>query len=296
MADGENLDDMLEGAMRENETKLFNESLKEPEAAPEKVTEDKPEQARDEQGKFAKAEEKPQADEQPKAEAKVDTKADTDAMVPSSRLREVTDKSRKVEEENTNLRNLLTQLNARLATLDQPKPQQQQQQPENKLDPIIDPDGFVKALKDDFDKERRADRLNFSMALAQTKHGEVFDKAYEAILAEKNAGNMQLVHQLTSGPNPGEAIVQWHRNQMVLKEVGSDPAAYRQKMRDELLKDPEFIKAALEAARNSAGQPQGQNPVVKLPPSLSRVAGSQANDQFDGDGSDEAIFRSAMSR
>jgi hypothetical protein len=77
--------------------------------------------------------------------------------------------------------------------------------------------------------------------------------------------------------------------------MGLDDAAI-QKMRDELLKDPEFLKAAIETVRNGNGQQQGQqgqrpNNVTRLPPSLSRTAGSSANaDPIDTDDSDRAIF------
>lgn len=296
MADGEtdDLDAMLHDAVRETETEILTDAFR-PEPAKEpdepETPEETKEKPRDEQGKFKASE-----DEKPEqAEAKPEKSED--AMVPSSRLREVTDKSRKIEEENNSLRNLLTQVQTRLNALEQ-KPAPKEQQQENKLDPIVDPDGFVKSLNEQFEQKLRAERLNNNLAIAHVKHGETFEKAYEALLGERNSGNMPLVNQLTATANPGEAIVQWYRNQQTLKEVGNDPQAYRQKLRDELLKDPDFVKAAVEAARASAGQPNtGQRSVVQMPPSLSRVAGSSKNaDPIDTDDSDKAVFDYAFSR
>jgi hypothetical protein len=75
-------------------------------------------------------------------------------------------------------------------------------------------------------------------------------------------------------------------------------------VREELLQDPEFLKQAMETARGQATggqrQPtQGQRPntITRLPPSLSRTAGSSANvDPIDTDDSDDAIFAFATQR
>jgi hypothetical protein len=41
--------------------------------------------------------------------------------------------------------------------------------------------------------------------------------------------------QIMSSPHPYGALVDWHRKQQVLSEIGSDPAAYKEKLKAEVL-------------------------------------------------------------
>jgi hypothetical protein len=251
------------------------------------------EQPRDETGKFAAKEAKP---DNPivEGEPKPDTvKAETgkeaddkDGQVPSWRLREVADARRSAETERDTLRSQLAQLNGRLQSLERPKEQPKQ----DDIDPLLDPQGFAKRIETSFETRMQEERLNNNLALAHVRHGDKFEKAYNALLATAQAGNRQIVPQLTSQANPGEAIVRWYSDQETLKEVGSDPAKYKQTLLDEALKNPEFLAKAIEAAKVSAGQPK-TNTITRLPPSLSRTTGSSATDDLgDGEISVEALL------
>jgi hypothetical protein len=91
--------------------------------------------------------------------------------------------------------------------------------------------------------------------------------------------------------DPGETLMEWHREQKTRAEVGNDLNAYKQKHRDELMKDPEFRKAAMEAWRNETPQNNGR-PRVDLPPSLNGT--SRSNSLLrpgDGDVSDAELFQ-----
>jgi hypothetical protein len=52
--------------------------------------------------------------------------------------------------------------------------------------------------------------------------------------------------------DPGETLMEWHREMKTRAEVGSDLKAYKEKLRKEALEDPEFRKAAMEAWRTEA--------------------------------------------
>jgi len=261
------------------------------------------EQPRNERGQFApkvaaKTEETPV--EPPKTEAPpqpAKTTAEEDASIPSWRAREIADERRAAQAEAQQLRAELARMQARMAA------EQPQAKPQEEIDPLLDPIGYRENERRIRAEERAQDRLNFNLALTHYKHGETFEKAYEALVIQGQNGNYQLVQHLARQANPGEAIVNWYQTGELVREVGPDPKAYRQKLSDELLKDPEHIKKALEIARATAnGQsPQqsqpGQRPntVVQLPPSLSRATGSSAqSDLIDADGSDRALFDSAF--
>jgi hypothetical protein len=248
------------------------------------------EKPRDEAGKFVAKEAKtdtPIIEGEPKPEAaKVETE-DKDGQVPSWRLREVADARRSAETERDTLRSQLAQLNGRLQSLEKPKEQPKQED----IDPLLDPQGFAKRIEATFDARLQEERLNNNLALAHVRHGDKFEKAYNALLETARSGNRQIVPQLTGQPNPGEAIVRWYSDQETLREVGGDPANYRNKVLEEALKNPEFLAKAIEAAKTSAGQQPHQNNITRLPPSLSRATGGSATTEpLDDEISVEALL------
>jgi hypothetical protein len=247
--------------------------------------------------------------------------------VPARRLREQTERTRAVEAERDALRAEMAQAQTKhtadiaaltgrfdqlTASLRAPKPAEGEAKPEEKVpDFFEDPAGFLaaqtKPLNDTVSQlrgELAAQRVETSMAIAHNKHGDVFAKAFEAV-GKLNPGNPDdqiTVRRIYASPNPGEALVAWHRRNTALAEVGDDPAKYREKIaaetRDALMKDPEFRKALLadlraEASNGSDGRP---NTITRLPRSLNGAAGGnrrEGGDQDQFDGSDQAIAESA---
>ena len=65
--------------------------------------------------------------------------------------------------------------------------------------------------------------------------------------------------QFVNHPSPFHAAVEFHKRQVVASEIGSDPEAYRQKIRDE-------IKAELEAQYAQNGKAVSQSSKPKAPP------------------------------
>ncbi len=314
-----NADTELSDAVRQTEFDILEQAFSDkpdedegPVAAqepePEKTADDKDEPARDEQGRFAKTAETAKASEpkEQKAETPTDQQQaapegeqkpegkDDGENVPRWRLREIAEERRNALAERDALRAELIRLQTAQAVQ---KPVQQEQQQQD-IDPLLDPAGFANKLRQEFGEQLRVERLNNNLANAHIRHGEAFEKAYEALLQQGQQGNRQLVNHLTSVANPGEAIVAWHKQQELVRETNGDINAFRQKMRDDLLKDPDFLKAAIEAVKAGAGggqqTQQGQRPnnITRLPPSLSRATGTSANsgDPIDTDDSDSAVF------
>lgn len=227
-------------------------------------------QARDEAGRFAsKAENEPEAHEagDPAAKMPVDDNA---PQVPSWRVREINEEKRAA----------LAELETLRAERAQWQRQQEQAKPAAKVeekakpDPLLDPEGYAKAVRDELREEMIAERREESLQRAREANPKDFDEAYTA--AQK-AFDPALAARMKASRDPGKTLLEWHRENKVKAEVGADPNAWFQKKLDEQLKDPAFLAKAVELARGSA-QPQQSNgrPRVELPPSLNGASRSNA--------------------
>jgi hypothetical protein len=306
MADPEQ--ELVEQSVRDTEDELLKsafapaeEAKAEPKEAPPEAPQtpvETPQQgterARDPQtGRFAA---KGPAAPAPAESAEAPAKAD-DEILPSWRAREINEERRQAQVELERMRVEHARMQAHMAQLQRAQaPAQAPQAP----DPVIDPAAYTKYVQDtlrqEFQQQAFNDRLNMNLEMTHMRHGEKFEKAYEAVLTAAQRGDQAIVRHFTSQPNPGEAMVRWYTNNEVLREVGPDPSAYKQKTRDELLKDPEFLAQAVEAHRRLAtGGGQPQNTVVRLPPSLSKATGSsEQGSQTHTDGSEAQLFAYAM--
>jgi hypothetical protein len=236
-----------------------------------------------------------QPEPKPVEEKGEEPKPDVDPLVPSQRLREEREARGRLERERDELR-------ARLAAFEvQPKPQTAQQ----KLDVFDNPSAFVQQevtpLLERMEARMQAQTESMSANFAATYYGA--DKVSEARSALQQglfAGdpNAQAVHQAAlRHPDPYGLITRWHMERQMLSQIGGDLESYNQRTLQEALRNPEFLKQALEAAK---GQAVGQinRPVIqsKIPtlPSLSDI-GAAGGDEGPTEASDEALFRAAVS-
>jgi hypothetical protein len=208
-------------------------------------------------------------------------------VVPLSELLSTRERAQTAERERDELRRALETI--------QRHQQAAQARPAEPPDMFADPQAFTQHLQHTFQEGMRQVALDFDLRLAETKHGETFQKAWEAFLGAVGTGqNPQLYHQVMTARSPGEEIVSWFRRDQVLREVGNDPAAYRQKLADELLNDQGFVAKAIERVRAQAngGQPQGQSSqnVTRLPSLSRQTAAAPARTADDGDDSDDAVW------
>lgn len=153
-----------------------------------------------------------------------------------------------------------------------------------------DPKGFAEHITKGFqselnkrDQQLAAQRVETSMAIAHAFHKDTFEEAWGAInkLDPRNPDAQQTVQRIYASPNPGEALVNWHKRSKTLAEVGDDPAAFRERIaketRENLMKDPEFRKQIVAELRGEAARPGADgNPrtTTRLPPALNRASGS----------------------
>lgn len=301
--------------------------------------EDEPEETDEEEGEGEGEDGKPankkaaaEGEEELEPEAKADDKQDDQrGRVPPGRLREQTEARRAAEaerdtlkaqlaERDTAYRQALAETNARVEGLmaalrgQQPKPAEQAR-PEAPPDLFENPQAYAEYVERKaearvaaFQQQMRDQHINASMEGAKARHGEAFDQAFSALtnLDARNPDNKAFVQRLISAPNPGEAVVAWHKRNTVLRQIGNDPDAYQRRIaedarkaeREALMNDENFKRSLIEGMRTDAstgnnGQPRNH---VRLPPSLARTSGSNTrapNDLEIYDGSERATFDSA---
>jgi hypothetical protein len=245
--------------------------------------------------------------------------------VPAGRLREEAEAKRKAEAERDALKaqldaakaNEKTSFDALRAEFDRKLAEQiaalkpapvveKPKAPDLFEDPLAFAEHINKGVQERFDAFQRQQRdreINASIDSARTRHGETFANAWKALESlPKSPETAQLVQRLEAQPNPGEAIVSWHKRNVAAREVGDDLEGYKARIAEEtrkqLASDPEFRKELLASLRGDAEIGDNGRPrtAVRLPPALARAAGGNGrglNDDSVLDGSDQAIAESA---
>jgi hypothetical protein len=235
------------------------------------------ERQRDGQGRFAPKEgdapegDAPQQGEEPQA-APDKRRPST---VPQQAIAAARDKSRTLADENAELKRRLEEVERRL-TAPQPPVQRVPQQaaeppkpPEFWVNPDEATDFRVRRAVDPVMQQMQEMRLGFSKQLATTVHGEgAVTEAIQALgtLRQQNPGEFaRLEAQAASSADPVGDVVRWHKRQRTLQEVGEDPAAYRERIRQEVLAEMQTQQG--ETAPQPASQSQPRLPSSFAAPS-----------------------------
>lgn len=258
-----------------SDQEIFNEATTEtkPEEAPkeERNTEEvKEDRLRDEQGRFTKQEE-----ETPVVEVKAEPELDKqDHRIPLTELLNEREKRQAAERKAEMIEQQTSQ---RIAQL-QRQFQEATKKPEEPIDIFAQPEAYQQSVEQRMSQKLREMEGNFSLRIAVFKHGDLFKEAWSEMVSRSNSGDDSLRQQVLSSADPGETLVTLYKREKVAKEVGDDPAVYRNKVREEALNDPEFLAKALEKARGVAGTQPTQ---IKLPPSLNKATASASTDTDD---------------
>lgn len=262
--------------------------------APEPVdtpVEDKQDgQPRDEHGRFARAEEPEPTVETPPSPAAIQQEAKPEeAHVPSWRLRDVREelegriKARDAE--------LEAERRARQQYENQLRQFQAQQQQTPPPDMYADPDKWQQHLRQQQKAEVDNVRYQLSEDFARDKYGD--EKVNAALSWVQSNMDPAVQARIQNARSPFRELVRLYDERQTLQQIGGDLNAYRSKVRDEALNDPEFMKMVAEKLR---GQPQA-NSVVDLPPSLNRASGGATRATSDaGDMSDANLYAYATAK
>jgi hypothetical protein len=190
--------------------------------------------------------------------------------VPSWRLREINEEKRTLADKVAALEAEKSQWQRPQApAAEVPKPAEKPAKP----DPLLDPDGYAKLVREEVREEMLAERRETSLQNAHKTYKAEFEEAYSA--AQKHIDPV-LKARMQQSRDPGETLIEWHREMKTRAEVGTDLNAYRQRLRDELLKDPEFRKSAMDTWRSEAPTQTNGRPRIDLPPTLNGASRSNA--------------------
>src|SRR6188768_1263240 len=192
----------------------------------------------------------------------------------------------------------------------------QQAQPKTEDMLFTDPDKFVKDIETRHERKLANIQLNFDMQLASMRHGPMFDHAWQHFYAScQNGADPVSYFRVMNARSPGEEMVRWFNERRLMHETGGNLDAYRQRILEEALQNPEYL-ARLQQQGGMMQRPGQQQPQpargddgrfvpqqqsrqeVRLPTSISRLNGSRgmpAASEVE-DGSEEAIFDAGRSR
>lgn len=266
-----------------SDDELFNETISEETADTPSVAEQVEQPARDDAGRFAKRDEPESAEvvaETPVERPVVDDNA---SQVPSWRVREINEEKRAALAELESLRAERAQWQRQ-----QTQPKAEAVEKPAKPDPLLDPEGYAKSVRDEIREEILSDRREESLQRAAEAHPDEFKEAYTAA---QMAVDPALRARMQQSRDPGKTLLEWHRENKVKAEVGSDPNAWLEKKLEERLNDPAFLQKAIERSKGASQQTDGR-PRVDLPPSLNGASRSNASLKSSNDDvSDEDLFR-----
>jgi hypothetical protein len=269
-----------------SDDELFNEAVSDETTDAPVVSEQAEQRARDEAGRFAKKEEPETAEVVAEVQAEKPVVDDNASQVPSWRVREINEEKRAALAELETLRAERAQWQQR----QQSQPQKADTAPKPvKPDPLIDPDGYEEYLEKKFEEKQLAITRENSLKSAAKTYKDEFKEAYTAAQQKVDPALRALMQQ---SDDPGETLIQWHRENKVKAEVGHDPQAWLEKKLEERLNDPAFLQKAIERSKGASHQADGR-PRVDLPPSLNGASRSNAalKSSTNDDVSDEDLFR-----
>lgn len=226
--------------------------------------------------------------------------------IPPARLREEAEARRAAMRENQELRERI----ARLEGAQQAKPQQQEQQREEIPDPVLDPEGFRRAVQEDAMRQARAAieqdrmvRVNEQLnAAAQGDNGWKVKAAIDHIsstLDPRNPEHAKIVQGLVYSADPVRALIShWEKNGGREQE----DALFRRLAEERGYRVPrserEPARRQSQSQRRVAREDVSPRNVTRVPKSLNSAGGHgrrvQVQDPDLYDNSEASIFEYAF--
>lgn len=216
-------------------------------------------------------EEQPKAEE-PKGEEPNDVEKGDDQAPPADDIETLRAEMEALKSENTGLKSGISEERRKRQSLEdehrfKTELESRKAEQPSAPDPWTEPDKALESVRSEWQQALLNERLNMSEAMARQSHGdEAVDAAAEAFL-EATKANPEMYHAMTRQQNPYSYVVNWHKQQQTLKEVGS--------VDDLRAKIEAEVRAKLEAEAKANAQ--------SMPPDLSQEpSGATPSQQWNG--------------
>jgi hypothetical protein len=220
--------------------------------------------------------------------------------VPRAALEDERRKRQEAQTASKELEDRIAELEKQLtAPPSQPAPQPQPQTPQvppvappqqpiqPPPDPWTDPEGALAHERFVNQKNLMDMRISFGQDMMRSANPD-YDEVEAVFIAEAQRDPV-LAMQMMQAPNPAKYAYEKGRQFKLMNEIGSDPAAYEQSLRDKImeeLKATQAAEAAAQAQETPPPQPPATPPAPPPPTSLAGVPSSaprQANNvQWEG--------------
>lgn len=178
--------------------------------------------AEDEQPEITEQEAPAQPEPEPKGEEQAEPPAakaeDEPRNVPYEALRDERTKRQALERENAEMRQWRAQI--------------EEQQRQQRLASITDPDERLQAVQQEAVQFAVASRLNLSREYAERQHGAEFVREVTEFFNDPRHAPMS--HQFLKTSDPFGAAVDYYNAAKALREIGPDPKAYESRLRDQI--------------------------------------------------------------
>lgn len=180
---------------------------------------------------------------QPEPSSDEDPQPNEQGMVPVAALQATREKAkRKYTETVSDFEKRMAEVEQRneqrfaqlIATL---QPKQAQPEPAPQPDIWEDPNAFVRSQATELVSPLRQQMLAMAREVAEVRYQpDVVKAAEEAFNRAAATGQIdpEVHRRINSSPNPFAAAVQWHQHTSTMAEIGSDPAAYKAKLAEEI--------------------------------------------------------------
>jgi len=282
--------------MADDEREMFDSALDTPEQPDN--------QPRDEQGRFAKAEQPEEPTEQIEQQTEQPAPVQTEQVeqqqepkdhgIPPWRLREEAEARRAAEARAQQIEREAAEYRRQIAQM------QEQSKPKQVPDIFEDPNAFVshgvQTAVAPVASQITQLREFYSQREAVREFGAEKVKAAKDWLAQGvQSGDPDAIavyQRAMKSIDPYGDIVGAHQQRTIYQQIGGDPTAWFEKQMEERLKDPAFQTKLMERMRGDA---QTRPSVTQLPPSLTKTTAALIV-QPDEDNSDAGLLRDALRR
>lgn len=283
--------ELFENAIADTPAETPTEAVETPQIVDEPANDGR---ERDEKGRFvAKAEDAP-AEPAPQVTEPAQ-RQETEAHVPSWRLREVNEAREAAERRAQETETRFAEMRRQFAAM-----QAQLQKPQEPVDFYADPQAAMRQsidpLKSEFQTALEGMRSQFSEMMARQSIGDTkFDEVKKWAMGKLN--DPVLSARIERSPHPWGELVKAHEQEKTLSEIGGDVSSFKNKILEEAMKDPAFQAKVIEAAKaQAAGHIPGTKPntVVQLPPSINRATSAASPHEETGDLSNASLYAAAI--